>query len=601
MSAADKIPSSRPSMDESLTETRTPTIKDVAIDVEKRDLETPEHVQPKRSTLRSVLLVATCTLAMLINISAGTSASIALPTIGAAFGTSQDDLQWFVSAFSLSGGCFLILFGRLADLHGRKKAFLIGSAWLCIFSIACGFAQNTIALAILRALQGMGPAATIPASLGILAHAFPPSKARSIAFATFSAGAPMGGAIGFVFGGILTQFATWRAIFWFMAGLCAISFTIALFVMDADVPSTEKDRRVDWLGAFLVTAGLALLIFVLGQGELAPDGWKTGYIIGLLITSVVFLAAFIAWEKYLQDHTEFPPLMPLTIWTRGHGKFAVMQLIAFFEWSGFLSWAFWATIYYQSYREFTPMLTVVRFLPMTVTGILCNVAVALVIGRLPVHYLVAIGCTLTAIAPLLFAIINNSAPYWAFGFPAAIVAVFGADFVFASGTIFVAKVALPHEQSLAGALFNTLTQLGTAFGLAVSTIVHDKVVKSNAVKEGFNVAPDGSGAPKEAQMMGYRAAQWTAFAFPILAALMGVIFLRGVGIVGHSMGGGHEPETNENEKKVRDEDKDDGEASAPQTHLGSIPSQSPNTIHHNPQESVMDEKTREEPSSLSPA
>lgn len=120
-------------------------------------------------------------------------------------------------------GCLLIFFGRLADLHGRKKAFLVGVAWLGVFSVGCGFARDAITLDVLRGIQGLGPAATIPASvspppstpvcaltraqLGILAHAFPPSRARSLAFATFSAGAPIGGAVGTQIGGILTQFA----------------------------------------------------------------------------------------------------------------------------------------------------------------------------------------------------------------------------------------------------------------------------------------------------------------------------------------------------------------------------------------------------------
>lgn len=136
--------------------------------------------------------------------------------------------------------------------------------------------------------------------------------------------------------------------------------------------------------------------------------------------------------------------------------------------------------------------------------------------------------------------------YWAFGFPAAICSVIGADFVFAAGTIFVAKIALPHEQSLAGGLFQTMTQvfqvyfsrdvplvltvfgqLGTSLGLAVTTVVFNRVIQHDSEKLGV-----ANGIVREAQLDAYRAAQWTCFAFGILATLLGIIFLRGVGIVG---------------------------------------------------------------------
>ena len=419
----------------------------------------------------------------------------------------------------------MIFFGRLADLYGRKKAFLIGSLWLGVFSLGCGFSQNILTLYILRGLQGVGPAAMVPASLGILAHAFPPSRARSVAFATFSAGAPVGGAIGMQIGGILTQWApaTWRAPFFLSAGLAVAVFLGGVFYVDRDTPSTEKDKRVDWLGVVLVTSALVLITFILGEGELAPQRWKTPYIIALAIIGGLLLIAFLVWQWYLEQDTtgaRRPPLMKLSLWTRANGKFAAMQAIAFLEWAAFLSWSFWAQLYYQDYLELDPVLTAVRMIPMFIVGISCNVFIAAVVGHVPVVILVTIGTLLTGIAALLFAVIIPSAPYWAFGFPAAITSVFGADFVFACGTIFVARVSLPHEQSLAGGLFQTLTQLGTAIGLAATTIVHNTVVRR-----------EGSSA--DAQLDGYKAAQWMTFAFGAAGSIVALLFLRGVGPIGH--------------------------------------------------------------------
>ncbi|KAL0949753.1 hypothetical protein HGRIS_009791 [Hohenbuehelia grisea] len=527
---------------------------------------------PHRSTLRSVLIVLTCTTAMIVNSSNISYVSIAVPTISRDLGIPESQLQWVVSAYSLSSGCLLLMFGRLADLYGRKKTFIIGSSWLAAFSMGCGFANNSISLDILRGLQGIGAAATIPASLGILAHSFPPSKARSVAFATFAAGAPVGSGLGMALGGALTELTrpTWRSNFFVFAGLTVLSALGGIASMDADVPSlTESDRRVDWIGSFLVTAGLVLIVFILSQGEEAPQKWATPYIIALLIVGVILLGLFGVWQAFLEaeqgqldtggknemrptssshglranlaaflrrKRLTPPPLMKISLWSRARGRFAAVMWIAIFNWCAFRAWGFWIQLYYQDYAGYSPVRTMVRLLPMFVTGILCNFVVANVVGRVPVIYLIVMGTLVTATASLLFAIINPEAPYWAFGFPSAICSVFGADFVFAAGTIFVAKVVHPHEQSLAGGVFQTMTQLGTALGIPVSTIVFNRVVAQDSRRMGIIVDATGSNAPPQARLNGYRAAQWTAFAFGILATILAVIFLRNIGIVGHEGG-----------------------------------------------------------------
>jgi len=113
-----------------------------------------------------------------------------------------------------------------------------------IFGLGCGFAQDEITIDILRGFQGLGSAACIPAALGILAHAFPPSRARSIAFATFAAGAPVGAALGVTVGGALTQLTarTWRSAFYFLTGFAALTFTGGMLSFDKDLPSEEKDK-----------------------------------------------------------------------------------------------------------------------------------------------------------------------------------------------------------------------------------------------------------------------------------------------------------------------------------------------------------------------
>lgn len=541
----------------SISSKEVPRSEALAVDSEKAPAEAaPRPLQ--RSMLQAVGLIATCTTAMVLNTLNATAVSIALPTIGRDLNIPEYRLQWVVSAYSLSSGCLLLFAGRVADLYGRKMTFLFGVFVMGVFSLGCGFVQDEITLDVLRGIQGIGGAAVIPAALGMLAHAFPPSRIRSVAFATFGAGAPVGAAIGSAIGGVLTQLTekTWRSVFYFMTGMAALIFVGGLLTFDKDVQSTEKDRRLDWLGAFLVTAGLVMIVFVLSDGNIAPDGWKTGYIIALLIVGVFLLAVYVLWEYYLERVLDDPaapysvwtppPLLRMTLLKRANGKLAVTLAIAFLEYCGFMSFPFWVQLYYQDFIGLNPVLTMVRLLPMFVTGLLINVVVAFVVGIIPFVYLISLGAALTGVANVLFAVVNPAATYWQYGFPAAVLVVFGADFVFPTGTLFIAKVCLLHEQSVGGALFQTLTQLGGAFGLAITTIVYDATLKRQSAADGVVININGTNAPRGAQLAAYKDAFYTGAGFNFFAAVLAILFLRNAGIIGdRRKTGEHAPEENE--------------------------------------------------------
>jgi MFS family permease len=523
--------------------TRSPVRQDLNVEkVKQHDSDVP------RSLLRSIFIIVTCTAAMVVNIANTSSVSISLPTIERDLNIKEEQLQWLVSAYSLSSGCLLLFFGRLADIYGRKKAFMIGTLCQVAFALGCGFAHSVVTLIVLRAFQGIGAAATVPSALGILAHAFPPSKMRSIAFATFAAGAPVGGAFGMIIGGILTQISSshWRSPFYLVAVMSALTGISGMISFDADVISTEA---VDWIGASLVTVGLVLIVFVLGQGQVASQGWKTPYIIILLIVGIIMVLLFLLWERYLEQAMDDPsrtpstwtppPLMRLSLWTRAKGRMAVILVIAFLNWCGFISWSFWVQLYFQNYLLLTPVHTMLRFIPLFIVGCLCNVFVAMFVAKLPLVIFAVSGTLLTATAAILFAVIDPTATYWAFCFPATVIVVFGADFVYSSGTIFIANNALPQERSVAGALFQTMTQLGVAVGLAVSTLVFNIVVKNESADIGVTVNSAGTNAPRSAQLKGYRSAQWTCASFALMAALLAAISLHGVGIVGDKKSTNH--------------------------------------------------------------
>ncbi|KAJ7119229.1 hypothetical protein C8R43DRAFT_1137115 [Mycena crocata] len=284
-----------------------------------------------------------------------------------------------------------------------------------------------------------------------------------------------------------------------------------------------------------------------------------------------------------------PPLLRPALFARAGGRVGAVFGVALLQFAAFMVWNFWVQLYYQVYIGYSPVRTVVRLTPMFVTGLVCNVVVALIVGRVRAGWLLgALGfvlriasliigilksislfrsfnhyqlididlesCTMpsaflnqptrrqslslafsirririfappaagtltTTLAPLLFALIRPSAVYWAFGFPAAVCSVVGADFLFAAGMLFVANAVGEGEQSLAGGVFQTMTQLGTTFGVTASTIVFNHV-KQDAVRTGAD--PLGS----------YHAAMWTGVAFGGLATLLALVTFRGAGTIG---------------------------------------------------------------------
>ena len=262
--------------------------------------------------------------------------------------------------------------------------------------------------------------------------------------------------------------------------------------------------------------------------EIYPDFSACAGIIAQFVVGILLVLLFVAWQHYLERRLEnpniprtrwtAPPLMKPSMWTRAHGRFAVMQIIACVNMAAFGSWLVWVQLYYQMYLDLSPIQTMPRMLPLLVVGIAAVAFIAFAIGRVNVVYIVATGTLMTGCANLLFAVVNPSAPFWAFGFPSACLVALGADFTFAAGTMFVAKVSLPHEQSVAGALFQAMSQLGSAIGVSVSTIVFNGVLRAQSSLLGVTLDAQGDNAPRPAQLKAYKAAMWTGFSFGILCA-----------------------------------------------------------------------------------
>lgn len=237
-----------------------------------------------------------------------------LPSIGAALDIPTSRQQMITSVYNISSGCLILLWGRLADVYGRRVIFLIGSTLFALSTLVTPFSPNEICFYVFRALQGVSAAATVPSALGILATLFPPgSRKRTQAFVAFSAASSVGSVLGNLAGGVIGGLLSWKWVFWIPAMFAGL-VTASAYVL---APSThvtslnpdrhdeqggEKDvgssRSLDWCGGLLITATLTLLLVALSEANVV--GWSTPWIPAVIVASFVLGVTFIFWEHRLE-------------------------------------------------------------------------------------------------------------------------------------------------------------------------------------------------------------------------------------------------------------------------------------------------------------
>ena len=237
--------------------------------------------------------------------------------------------QWIVSAYSLTFGCFQLLWGRIADVCGRRSIFLIGTSVISIIAVAIPFSPNEIVFNVLRGIQGLGAAANYPTAIGILSATFPPGKAKNYALTCFAAGTSLGSITGILLSGFIGQSLTWKWIFWILS-ISAVVITIAATVLVPAFQNTnivqDLQTHVDWVGYTLITCGLIALMFALTEENVV--GWSTPWIPGLMVVSGLLITFFVYWQKYLTRKGLRKPLIKLSVF-RSPPVNAALVIIAF--------------------------------------------------------------------------------------------------------------------------------------------------------------------------------------------------------------------------------------------------------------------------------
>lgn len=373
-----------------------------------RPLMFPETAYPDIGSIhtwRGVMILAiTCGAQLMDNVFM-TAVNLSLPEVQAEFNVSSGDLQWLLSAYTLTFGGFLLFSGVLADRYGRRLIFSCGMFWLSIWTLANGFATSFIQIAIFRALQGIGAAMTVPSAIGIISSHFVASE-RVVALTFFGASGAIGFCAGLLFGGFVTEALGWRYIFRIAVAVTTPLGLVGCFYLPKDRREGSAKPSLDFLGAGLSTSGLILLSFVLSSG--GEYGWNKAFIIALLVISVVMLGVFTYVEKKVRN-----PIMPMSLWKiknfaplwiTGFGKcytHALKALLTFPVVYG----AYQTVIYYvvlqaQEVAKLSAGATALRFLPMGAAGFLTNMVLAKWMKYMDIRYLMTLGMVTTLISPI---------------------------------------------------------------------------------------------------------------------------------------------------------------------------------------------------------
>jgi EmrB/QacA subfamily drug resistance transporter len=420
----------------------------------------PRRVDARSSDRWWVLAVVG--LAQLMVVLDATIVNIALPSAQRALGFSNADRQWVVTAYSLAFGGLLLLGGRLSDLVGRRRMFLIGLLGFAGASALGGVSQSFGMLVVARGLQGAAGAMLAPAALSVLTTTFADPAERGKAFGIYGAIAGAGGAVGLLLGGVLTEYLSWRWCLYVNVLFAAVALLGALRLL-VNQPR-DPNVRLDLPGTALAVAGLVSLVYGLSQAEL--KGWGAPLTIALLALGAVLLIGFVLVEQRVEH-----PLLPLRIVldrNRG-GSYLAILLSAMAMFGIFL----FLTYFLQLNLRYSPVKTGLAFLPMVAAIMLSStISTAVLLPRVGPRPLIPLGMLFAAGGMALLTQLGLHTSYLGGVLPGLLLVGLGLGLVFGCAMNMATYGAAPEDAGVASAGVNTSQQVGGSIGTALlNTIV----------------------------------------------------------------------------------------------------------------------------------
>ena len=399
---------------------------------------------------------------------------VILPTLIKELDIPQASSVWPATAFSLVIASNLLIFGRLGDMWGAYPVFMIGLAWFVVWSVICGFSINPLMLDLCRALQGLGAAAFLPTGVQLLGSLYRPGPRKNLVFAIYGTSAVFGFFGGIFVAGLVGQYLRWGFYFWIGGVLAAITLASS-FVFVPRPPAEKSTVKMDYIGAFTITAGLVLTVFSITQSAHASSGWRTPYIIIFLILGILFLLAAARIEmRFAED-----PLLPASIFTT---PCMTPLLIALFLLYG--TWGIYSVygiLYFQNIMSASPLQVVAWYAPLGIAGLLVSVLEGFILHLVPGRILLIISGLGAVGSQLLLALIPAGGSYWAWIMPAMVFSTIGIDLSTILMTVFVTSAFPSSQQGLAGGVINSVLQLGVAFTLGVADIIQTETLDSDGL------------------------------------------------------------------------------------------------------------------------
>ena len=439
----------------------------------------------KNTRWLSLLILCTGFLLIVVDM---TIVNVALPSIQRDLGYSQSGLAWVINAYLIAFGGFLLLAGRLGDLFGRKRVFLIGLGIFTAASLLCGLSFDSSMLIVARFIQGIGGAVSSAVILAMIVTLFPRPDEQAKAFGVFSFVASAGAAIGLLAGGLITQAVSWHWIFFVNLPIGAVTALVAARLLPTD-RGIGIGKGADVLGAVLVTVSLMLGVYTIVESS--DYGLGSLRTLGLGALSLALLGAFVARQALASN-----PILPLRLFASR--KLTASNIVQALMSSAFLGFFFMASLDLQRVLGYGPMEIGLAFLPVAVVMGLFSVRFsAMLINRFgPLRVLVS-GQVVIAIALAWLGLGPASADYSVnLLVPLALLGL-GGGLSFPSLTIIAMSDAKPSDAGLASGLLNTTGQVGGALGLAILatlagartlSLVNDGVGSAAALAGGYHLA-----------------------------------------------------------------------------------------------------------------
>jgi EmrB/QacA subfamily drug resistance transporter len=457
-------------------------------------------VGQSRQLAAALVVISTAQLMVVLD---ATVVTVALPSIQRALHFSTANLQWIVTAYTLTFGGLLLLGGRLGDVFGRRRMFIFGLVVFSAASFAGGLATNSAWLITARAVQGVGGAIAAPTALALIGDTFPEGPARTRATGIYAAMSGAGGAVGLLLGGILTDFASWRWVLFINAPIGVLVVLAAPRVLKKSAPQGGK---LDLPGAFFATTGMTALVY--GLVRAPGDGWANAITLTALAAGGVLLIAFTLTELH-STH----PMLPLRLLTDRNRTASYLVMLSLT--ASIFAVSFFLTLFLQTAKGYSPLKTGLAFLPFTVVIAATSQAVAKLLTRVHPRVFVSSGPLLGAIGLLWLSRLHPNSTYTGAVLGPLVVLALGLGFAFVPLVLGATSGVQPADMGVASAVLNTSQQVGGTLGLAVLVTVATAATRS-AVRSG----------PVASTVHGYSVAFAVAAGISFAAFLVAMVAIR---------------------------------------------------------------------------